>query len=158
MIEFNREDYRCDAFEERVKEEAQLIYDKPSTRHGRTLVQVQDTVRIGHFAEWFLLQHKGWADNPAMFMDIINEYKNELWTEVKVTDKKENVEYVIENANNMRDQLVEWGKPYSRALVIFTNNHKKDSPIYKFHSYYELEEGILVKKEFTLTEKCDIIV
>ena len=147
MIEFNREDYRTEAFEKRVKAEAKLIHGKESTRNGRELEEVENDVRVGHFAEWFLLQHEGWQDNEETFNDVIDPDGN--WIEVKVTKIPQYVPSVVQRLNERHRTLIKWEKPTPDAAVIFINDHENDSPHYRLHSYY-------VWNGFNYTEKKNV--
>ena len=98
-----------DGFHERAKAEAEEIFSKPSTRKGRSLEEIIETVEYGHTAEWYLIKEMGYTDNPERFQDVIDPDGH--WVEIKCTKFHQNLPSKIEDLNDHRRNLDTWGKP-----------------------------------------------
>tara|TARA_B100001059_G_scaffold83529_1_gene81627 strand:+ start:6976 stop:7431 length:456 start_codon:yes stop_codon:yes gene_type:complete len=131
---FDTKNLNYEGFHERAKDEAKQIFSKPSTRKGRSLEKIIETVEYGHKAEWFLIQKMGYTDNPAKFHDVIDPDGN--WVEIKCTKIQQYIPRVIENLNDHRRNLDLWGKPAADKAVIFVNDPNENT-YYKFGGYYE---------------------
>ena len=67
----------------KAKVESQLIFDKESTRKGRTLNDITVTNMYGLAAEQFLIEKCNFTDNPLPYQDVISPEGIDV--EVKVT-------------------------------------------------------------------------
>jgi hypothetical protein len=110
---FNARDLDQVALKERAEAEAQLIYNKPSTRRDRSLEEITETVLYGHVAEQYLIEN-GYADDPRPYKDVIGLDGEPV--EVKVTEGDYYVEYVLDRANKAASEA--WRK-YPKWLYIF---------------------------------------
>lgn len=125
----------------RAETEAKLIHSKPSTRRGRSLEDIIETVLYGHAAELYLIKHRGFSDDPRPFKDVIDTQNDPV--EVKVTEGDYYVPYVLERANKAASES--W-RQYPNWLYIFIGD--KSSCDYQLHGIY-LWNG----KEFCLHSK-----
>ena len=114
--EFNVKDLDQDAFVARAKAEAQLIYNKPSTRKGRTLEKIIQTVLIGHAPEYYLIQFKHFKDDPRDYKDVIEPEGDPA--EQKATSQSHYVPFVLERANVQYD--------IEKKLYIWVHNKTLD--------------------------------
>ena len=131
---FDKKNLNYDGFHERALDEAQKIYSKPSTRKGRKLEAIVETVKYGHTAEWFLIQEMGYTDNLEEFHDVIDPDGD--WVEIKCTKIQQYIPSVLERLNAHRRRLQDWGKPAADKALIFTNDPDQDT-YYKLGGYYE---------------------
>jgi hypothetical protein len=115
---FNAMDLNQSALKERAEAEAQLIYNKPSTRRDRSLEEIVETVLYGHVAEQYLIE-QGWSDDPRPYKDVVNP--NGEPVEIKVTKGDYYVPYVLERANKAASES--WRK-YPQWLYIFIGDRK----------------------------------
>jgi hypothetical protein len=115
---FNAMDLNQSALKERAEAEAQLIYNKPSTRRDRSLEEIVETVLYGHVAEQYLIE-QGWSDDPRPYKDVVNP--NGEPVEIKVTEGDYYVPYVLERANKAASES--WRK-YPQWLYIFIGDRK----------------------------------
>jgi len=98
---FNVKDLDQSPFVARAKAEAQLIYNKKSTRKNRTLEKILQTVLIGHAPEYYLIQFKHFKDDPRDYKDVIEPEGDPA--EQKATSQPHYVPYVLERANEAYD-------------------------------------------------------
>lgn len=129
-MKFNAKDLDQQSLLARAREEAQLIYNKPSTRRDRTLENIVETVLYGHVAEKYLIDYHGFSDDPRPYKDVINTNGDPV--EVKVTEGDYYVPYVLERAEKAASES--WRK-YPKLLYIFIGN--KNTLDYELHSIYE---------------------
>tara|TARA_B100001063_G_scaffold102947_1_gene96095 strand:- start:34 stop:489 length:456 start_codon:yes stop_codon:yes gene_type:complete len=131
---FDKKNLNHDGFHERAKAEAEEIFSKPSTRKGRSLEKIIETVEYGHTAEWYLIKEMGYTDNPERYHDVIDPDGH--WVEIKCTKIQQYIPSVIEKLNDRRRDLEEWGKPAADKAMIFINNSNENT-YYEFGGYYE---------------------
>ena len=114
----------------RAEAEAKLIYSKPSTRRGRSLENIIETVMYGHAAELYLIDHEGFKDDTREYKDVVDPGGNDV--EVKVTEGKYYVSHVLDRCNAA---AMETWRKYPEKLYIFIGN--KESCDYYLHGIYE---------------------
>ena len=114
--EFNVMDLDQGPFVARAKAEAQLIYNKPSTRKGRTLEKIIQTVLIGHAPEYYLIQFKHFKDDPREYKDVIEPEGDPA--EQKATSQPYYITNVLERANVQYD--------IEKKLYIWVHNKTLD--------------------------------
>ena len=131
---FDKNELDNEALHKRAKAEAELIFNNPNTRKGRSLEKIIETVEYGHTAEWFLIEKIGYTDNPAMYQDVI-DLDND-WVEVKVTKISQYIPSVLQRLNEHRRNLDLWGKPAANKAMIFVNDPNENT-YYKLGGYYE---------------------
>jgi hypothetical protein len=141
---FKKSELDTERLYDRARDEAIEIYSKDSTRKGRTLEQIIETVEYGHTAEWFLIEKMGWLDNPARYNDVIDP--DGKWVEIKVTKIPQYAPSVIQRLNEHRRNLDKWGKPAANHAMIFTNDPDQDDT-YKFYGYYEWNGFNFIEKK-----------
>ena len=125
VVELNK----CDLYN-RAKNEATLIYNKPSTRAGRTLQDITATVMYGQAAEQYLIEERGFSDDPRAYKDVIDP--NNQPVEVKVTEGDYYVPYVLKRANEAAHQ--KW-REYPEWLYIFIGD--KQTLDYSLYGIYQ---------------------
>lgn len=127
---FNAKDLDQSALRARAEVEAQLIYDKPSTRRNRSLQEVIETVLYGHVAEQYLIE-QGWEDDLRPYKDVIHPDGTPV--EIKVTEGEYYVQYVLQRANEAARQS--WRK-YPEQLYIFIGDRSTlDYKLYETYSW-----------------------
>ena len=141
---FFKEDLDNERLYDRARDEAVQIFEKPSTRKGRTLEKIIETVEYGHTAEWFLIEKMGYMDNPLKYHDVIDPDGN--WVEVKVTKIPQYVPSVLHRLNEHRRNLEQWGKRAADRAIIFTNDPAQDT-IYKLAGYFEWNGFNFIEKK-----------
>ena len=128
-MQFNlRTDIDLARLKERAFAEALLIFNKESTCHGRTLQQVRADCLTGQAAELYLIDYCGFKNDPRPYKDVLDTEDAPI--EVKVTRKKENVKYVLRDANA---DALELYKKYQKILYIFVVTGYIN---YKLHGIY----------------------
>lgn len=125
---FNAKDLNQQQLRSRAEAEAQLIYNKPTTRKGRSLETIIETVLYGHVAEQYLIE-QGWKDDPRPYKDVIRP--DEEPVEIKVTEGEYYVPYVLKRANEAAKDA--WRK-YPKWLYVFIGDRKTLN--YNLHSTY----------------------
>jgi len=127
-MQFNINVLDRNRLELRAFTEAQRIFDKESTRRGRTLQEVREACLTGHAAELYLIDHCGFIDDPREYKDLFDTLK--VPVEIKVTGNIKNVEKVLSKAAvYARDS---W-RNHPNILYIFIANMNGD---YKLHGIY----------------------
>lgn len=101
-MKFNARDLDTSTLLSRAKEEAQAIFDNPDTRRERSLKEIIETSLYGHAAELHLIEEYKFKDDPKPFKDLFDTEGNSV--EVKVTQFKHYVPYVLERAANAKKQ------------------------------------------------------
>lgn len=118
-----------DLLKERAWAEAAEIFARDSTRQGRTIQEIRETVMYGQAAEVYLIQHHGFKDDPEPFKDVFNPVGKPV--EVKVTEGDYYVPYVIERCEKYARE--KWRK-YPAILYIFIGD--RDTMNYHLHGIY----------------------
>lgn len=116
-MKFNARDLDTSTLLSRAKEEAQAIFDNPETRRGRTLKKIIETSLYGHAAELHLIEEHEFKDDPKSFKDLFDTEGNAV--EVKVTQFKHYVPYVLERAANAKKQT--W-RGFPDILYVFVGD------------------------------------
>ena len=127
----------------RAEAEAKSIYRKDSTRRGRSLKQIVETVLYGHAAELYLIKHHGFKEDSCEYKDVIDT--NENLVEVKVTEGEYYVPYVLARCN---EAVKETWRKYPKVLYVFIGNKKTCD--YHLHGIYHYNG-----KEFCLQTQED---
>ena len=117
---------------DRAKAEAELIYRKDSTRQGRSLEQIIETVLYGHAAELYLIKHHRFEDDSHEYKDVIDT--NGTQVEVKVTEGEYYVSHVLARCN---DAAKETWRKYPEVLYVFIGN--KETYDYHLHGIYHYD-------------------
>ena len=130
MVSFNAKNLDIDFWKSRAEAEATLIFNKPSTRKGRTKEQILEAVLYGHAAEVYLIKNENYTDDRREYKDVIDPQK--VPTEIKVTEGEYYVPHVLKRANEAK--LETWRK-YPDKLMIFIGN-KKTYDYYLYGTYY----------------------
>jgi hypothetical protein len=128
---------------DRARSEAKSIYLKDSTRRGRSLEQIIETVLYGHAAELYLIKYHGFQDDLREYKDVIDTNKNQV--EVKVTEGEYYVPYVLARCNEASKNT--WRK-YPKVLYVFIGD--KETCDYHLYGVYHYNG-----KEFCLQTQED---
>ena len=118
-MKFNVRDLNTSTLLTRAKKEAQDIFDNPDTRRGRSLKKINETSLYGHAAELYLIEEHQFKDDPKSFKDLFDTKGNAV--EVKVTQFKHYVPYVLERAANAKKQI--W-RNFPDILYVFVGDKK----------------------------------
>ena len=118
-MKFNVRDLNTSTLLTRAKKEAQDIFDNPDTRRGRSLKKIIETSLYGHAAELYLIEKHQFKDDPKSFKDLFDTKGNAV--EVKVTQFKHYVPYVLERAANAKKQI--W-RNFPDILYVFVGDKK----------------------------------
>ena len=113
----------------RAEAEAKLIFRKDSTRRGRSLEQIIETVLYGHAAELYLIEHHNFKDDTHEYKDVIDTDGNQV--EVKVTEGEYYVPHVLARCN---DAAKETWRKYPEILYVFIGD--KETCDYYLHGIY----------------------
>ena len=105
-----------DEWRQRAKNEAEKIFNKESTRRGRTFEQIYEVCEYSHAAEQYLIE-TGWTDDEREYKDLFDPYFDPV--EIKVTGHIGNVPFVLDRCK--KDKLEEW-RGYPDIVYIFINN------------------------------------
>lgn len=116
-MNFNAKNLDENFWVSRAKAEAILIYNKPSTRRNRSLKEIIETTLYGHAAEVYLIKNENFVDDLRDYKDLIDPQG--VPTEIKVTENKTYVEYVLKRANEAK--LEKW-REYPDKLMVFIGN------------------------------------
>lgn len=128
-MKFDTQDLDQEIWDARARAEALQIFSKDSTSRGRSLEEIVDTVKYGHAAELYLIEHCGFTDDKRPYKDVLDP--NGKQVEVKVTSGIHNVPYVLEKCNN--DAKDKW-RNYATILYIWIND--KTNTVYNLHGIY----------------------
>ena len=105
-----------DEWHKRAINEAKKIYNKESTRRGRTLEEIYKVCKYSHAAEQYLIE-TGWTDDEREYKDLFDPYFDSV--EIKVTEGEYYISYVLERCKEAK--LQKWRK-YPDIVYIFINN------------------------------------
>ena len=128
-MKFNAADLDPELFLLRASAEAEEIYSKPSSAHGRSKQKILELVLYGHAAEVYLIQHKNFKDDLRPYKDVIDPEGN--CVEVKVTEGEHYVQFVLDRANKAKGE--EWRK-FPEILYIFIGD--KNTADYELYNIY----------------------
>lgn len=145
MLSFDSNNLNHEAWAQRARAEAALIYNKPSTRNNRSLQEIYETTKYGHAAEQFLIEQCGYTDDPRPYKDVFNTKGQP--TEVKVTEGDYYVPFVLKRAN---EAAANPKRNYPKNLIIFTA--PRNNTIYKLYGYYEYNGKQFAKSDLQIIE------
>ena len=83
-----------DEWRQRAKNEAEKIFNKESTRRGRTFEEIYEVCEYSHAAEQYLIE-TGWTDDEREYKDLFDPYFDSV--EIKVTGHPDIVYIFINN-------------------------------------------------------------
>ena len=130
-MKFNATILDQDRLKARAYAEAQLIFDKDSTRRGRTLKEVRRDCLMGHAAELYLIDHCGFSDDPQPYKDVFDT--EDIPTEIKTTRKVKDVEHILRRA---KEYMLEAWRKYPKQLYIFmVNGYNGDYELYGIYHW-----------------------
>lgn len=132
MITFDSKNLNQELWDQRAFDEAKLIYGKVSTRRNRSLKEIHETTKYGHAAEVFLIEEFGFIDDTRPYKDVISPNGDPV--EVKVTEKENNVRFVLERCNAAAKESF---RKYPKKLVIFIS--PRNDTKYTLYGYYEYD-------------------
>ena len=130
MTTFDVRDLDQEFLRNRSEKEAKRIFNKESTRKGRSYIEILKTVMYGQASEVFMLS-QGYKNNPQPYQDIL-EKSDEEPSEVKTTEKEAYIPDVLRRCKNIIDND-KW-RNHPKIVHIWINN-KKDF-IYKYYGKY----------------------
>lgn len=113
----------------RAYTEAQLIFDKESTRRGRSLQEVRRDCLMGHAAELYLIDHCGFKDDPRPYKDVFDT--EGAPAEIKTTRKVKDVHHILRRAKEY--MLEDWRKYPKQVYIFLVNGYNGD---YELHGIY----------------------
>lgn len=129
MLKFSIKDLNQKNLEKTARDEAELIYNKKSTRGDRSFEDVYETTLYGKAAEQYLIEKHEYKDDSRVYRDVIDT--NNVPTEVKVTQTEAYVPFVLERANKAARES--W-REYPEKLVVFIS--PKNKSVYTFYKTY----------------------
>ena len=128
----------------KAKAESQLIFDKESTRKGRTLDDITVTSMYGLAAEQFLIEKCNFTDNPLPYQDVISPEGIDV--EVKVTKV---FNYIPDVLRRLKEKRKKYPSLYQPDWVIIYINDKKTRD-YVFAGTYKWNGKTYVTKDWSL--------
>jgi len=138
-MRFNRNDLDQEFLHSRTEAEAKQIFNKESTRQGRTYEQVYETCLYGQAAECYLIQFQEFKDDPRPYKDVFTPTGESV--DVKVTEGDYYVEYVIQRCEKYARE--KW-REYSKIVYVFIGN--KLSLEYNLYSVYNWNGTNFIKE------------
>lgn len=130
-----------DILHNRAMLEAEQIFDKDSTRRGRSLQEIYEITKYGQAAEVYLMQYHNFVNDTRKYKDVIDPNNNSV--EVKVTEGTYYVNYVL--ARCVKAKLEPF-RNYPSIVYIFIGN--KVSQEYYLHGIYVWNGKSFVLKEY----------
>lgn len=124
---------------DRALNEAQKIFEKPSTRKGRELSQIIETCMYGHAAEVYLMS-LGYIDDTRPYKDLFEPDDTSI--EVKVTEHVGNVPYVLDRCK--RCIVEEKWKKHPTRVYVWINDKRSDE--YTLNGIYDWDGSSWIKK------------
>jgi len=141
-----------DKFFERAKVEAEKIYNKESTRLGRTYSKVVQDTLYGHAAEQYLIDEHSFKDDERDFKDLFDPVTGES-VEVKVTSKIGYVDSVLERCRSSYHRVNSYNKiPYSKKLYIFIGD--RNTTEYELYNEYKWHNE---RQQFCLHKRQNVL-
>jgi hypothetical protein len=128
----------------KAKAESQLIFDKESTRKGRTIDDITVTNMYGLAAEQFLIEKCNFTDNPLPYQDVISPEGIDV--EVKVTKV---FNYIPNVLYRLKEKRKKYPSLYQPDWVIIYINDKKTRD-YVFAGTYKWNGKTYVTKDWSL--------
>jgi len=128
----------------KAKVESQLIFDKESTRKGRTLNDITVTNMYGLAAEQFLIEKCNFTDNPLPYQDVISPEGIDV--EVKVTKV---FNYIPDVLRRLKEKRKKYPSLYQPDWVFIYTNNKKTRD-YVFAGAYKWTGRTYVTKDWSL--------
>lgn len=113
-ITFDSKDIDQEMWEARTLAEATLIFNKESTRQGRTWEQVYSKCRQGQASELWLLS-KGFKDDLRPYHDVIHPDG----TPIEVKTSKWEARYIL---NRYAEKLKSRPRDWPNTVYVFHNN------------------------------------
>lgn len=144
MKSFSLKDINLIELLAKAKAESQLIFDKESTRKGRTLDDITVTNMYGLAAEQFLIEKCNFTDNPLPYQDVISPEGIDV--EVKVTKVFNYIPNVLRRLKEKRKKYPSLYQP--DWVFIYTNNRKTRE--YVFAGTYKWNGKTYVTKDWSL--------
>ncbi len=144
MKSFSLKDINLIELLAKAKAESQLIFDKESTRKGRTLDDITVTNMYGLAAEQFLIEKCNFTDNPLPYQDVISPEGIDV--EVKVTKVFNYIPNVLRRLKEKRKKYPSLYQP--DWVFIYTNNRKTRE--YVFAGTYKWNGNTYVTKDWSL--------
>lgn len=140
MKSFNIKDLDQRALLSKTKIESQEIFNKPSTRKGRTLNDIIATNMYGISAEQYLIEKCEFTDNPAPYQDVISPEGIDV--EVKVTKVSH---YIPDVLRRLKEKRKKYPNLYQPDWVFIYINDKKSFDYKLAGTYLWVETRYLVK-------------
>ena len=128
----------------KAKAESQLIFDKESTRKGRTLDDITVNSMYGLAAEQFLIEKCNFTDNPLPYQDVISPEGIDV--EVKVTKV---FNYIPDVLRRLKEKRKKYPSLYQPDWVFIYTNNKKTRD-YTFAGTYKWNGNTYVTKDWSL--------
>jgi hypothetical protein len=138
-VKFNRNDLDQEFLHARTEDEAKQIFNKESTRQGRTYEQVYQTCLYGQTAECYLIQFQKFKDDPRPYKDVFTPVGKPA--EIKVTEGDYYVDYVIERCEKYAKE--KW-RQYPSIVYVFIGN--KSSLEYNLYGVYHWNGKNFIKE------------
>lgn len=127
-ITFDSKDIDQALWEARTLTEATRIFNKESTRRGRTWEQVYEKCKQGQAPEVWLLM-KGYLDDSRDYHDVIRPDGEPI--EVKTTDWESR--YTLDR---YRDKLMSFSDKAELAKTVYVFNNRPGESLYTFHGIF----------------------
>tara|TARA_B100000768_G_scaffold38070_1_gene36738 strand:+ start:2900 stop:3379 length:480 start_codon:yes stop_codon:yes gene_type:complete len=144
MRSFSLKDINLIELLAKAKAESQLIFDKESTRKGRTLNDITVTNMYGLAAEQFLIEKCNFTDNPLPYQDVISPEGIDV--EVKVTKV---FNYIPDVLRRLKEKRKKYPSLYQPDWVFIYTNNKKTRE-YVFAGTYKWNGNTYVTKDWSL--------
>jgi Holliday junction resolvase-like predicted endonuclease len=130
----------------RAKAEAQLCYNTPSTRRGRTWPNLYQSYKQGHAAEYYLIENFGFKCAGEKYKDLINT--NGELVEVKTRTSEDAIQDTRRTLNKQKHTYKKIPDTLYFWLVDYTN---EQNPAYNFYAKYKWKDG-----RFVITSKTNL--